>query len=167
MCRYLSPENSRVPFTDSVGRCGPGNRQQFTARASKATMPVRDLRSISTWLKIALICTSLGVLLFVIGFATESWMVAGSRYSWIGKGLWKEKHCSGSACRSGKYSSYLLEGNINLKARPAPPHQGTGTTMVDGRGREEWGGWGWGHVNCDGGGEGGRASRPRWWRLKG
>lgn len=122
-------------------------------------MPVRDLRSISTWLKIALICISLGVLLFVIGFATESWMVAGSRYSWIGKGLWKEKHCSGSACRSGKYSSYLLEGNI--KARPAPPHHGTGTTMVGGRGREGWvgvessprGGWGWGHVRVEGRGE--------------
>ena len=89
-------------------------------------------------------------------------MVAGSRYSWIGKGLWKEKHCSGSACRSGKYNSYLLEGNINLKARPAPPHHGTGTTMVGGRGREGWGGvggsgelthrggWGWGHVRVEG-----------------
>ena len=92
-------------------------------------------------------------------------MVAGSRYSWIGKGLWKEKHCSGSACRSGKYSSYLLEGNI--KARPAPPHHGTGTTMVGGRGREGWGGVGGGGGGeltqgwvglgaCEGGGEGGR-----------
>ena len=96
-------------------------------------MPVRDLRSISTWLKIALICISLGVLLFVIGFATESWMVAGTRYRWLGNGLWKYKHCSGSSCQSGKYNTYSLEGKSEGSAQSSRLYKGLGGV-----------GWGWG-----------------------
>ncbi|XP_076463679.1 transmembrane protein 47-like [Babylonia areolata] len=64
-------------------------------------MPIRDFRTLSTWMKLALVFLSLGVLLFVIGFATNSWMESRTyRYGRIYKGLWKDKECSGSRCRS-------------------------------------------------------------------
>ncbi|KAL8619788.1 hypothetical protein ACOMHN_025874 [Nucella lapillus] len=72
-------------------------------------MPVRDLRSLSTWMKLALVFLSLGVLLFVVGFATESWMVSRGyvdRYhTKLHKGLWKHKDCTRSRCTSYSYGA--------------------------------------------------------------
>ncbi|KAK7103513.1 uncharacterized protein [Littorina saxatilis] len=75
-------------------------------------MPVRDFRTISTWLKIALVCLSLGVLLFVIGFATESWVVvdSGHHRGYVVFGLWKTKDCRTSyACSTHKYDNRYLQ----------------------------------------------------------
>ncbi|XP_005104357.1 uncharacterized protein LOC101852108 [Aplysia californica] len=60
-------------------------------------------RTASVWLKVAIICMGLGLLLFVIGFATVAWKV--DRYP--GKtevGLWQTYYCSGRGCGSYKYA---------------------------------------------------------------
>ncbi|XP_059150054.1 uncharacterized protein LOC131936934 [Physella acuta] len=60
------------------------------------------LRAASTWLKIALGCFSLGLILFVIGFATSSWMVSSNyRNQHMESGLWQHKFCAGSTCQGG------------------------------------------------------------------
>lgn len=58
-------------------------------------------------MKLALAFLSLGVLLFVIGFATDSWMVSephrGYGYRSYYRGLWRHKECHGNVCTSARY----------------------------------------------------------------
>lgn len=76
-----------------------------------AEMPL-IVRSLSTWLKIALVVLSLGVILFVVGFATEAWMVAPyyhhhPRYNVAySHGLWKFRICdSYNRCSPARYGN--------------------------------------------------------------
>lgn len=59
----------------------------------------------SIYMKIALVCTCLGLLLFVIGFATVSWANGQGRGIYghyeHDYGLWKWKHCTGNGCNEG------------------------------------------------------------------
>ncbi|OWF46633.1 uncharacterized protein LOC110455464 isoform X2 [Mizuhopecten yessoensis] len=55
----------------------------------------------STWMKIALICLCLGLLLFVIAFATTGWMVYTAYGYDRANGLWEFKDCTGRGCVSG------------------------------------------------------------------
>ncbi|RUS76077.1 hypothetical protein EGW08_016151 [Elysia chlorotica] len=61
-------------------------------------------RSASIFLKIAFACAALGLLLFVIGFATTSWTIVRPRsYQDTDYGLWEYKHCNGRSCSTYTY----------------------------------------------------------------
>ncbi|KAK3790259.1 hypothetical protein RRG08_034822 [Elysia crispata] len=60
-------------------------------------------RSASIFLKIALACAAVGLLLFVIGFATTSWTTRHyHRDDWY-FGLWQQKTCNPRDCRTDSY----------------------------------------------------------------
>ncbi|KAJ8308485.1 hypothetical protein KUTeg_013359 [Tegillarca granosa] len=66
--------------------------------------------SSSTFLKIALICLSLGLVLFVIGFATNSWVSGWTYHRYqLTFGLWKYHYCPPRAyCSTQKITSIYL-----------------------------------------------------------
>ncbi|XP_041354501.1 uncharacterized protein LOC121372276 [Gigantopelta aegis] len=57
--------------------------------------------SASIWLKIALITLLTGTLLYVIGFATVSWMTLWSARQHWAYGLWEQRACHGGSCGTG------------------------------------------------------------------
>ncbi|GFO04067.1 lens fiber membrane intrinsic protein-like [Plakobranchus ocellatus] len=63
-------------------------------------------RTASIWLKIAIICCALGLVIFIIGFATTSWMTTKDHNRSFYNGLWQEKYCKrGGSCRTHSYTS--------------------------------------------------------------
>lgn len=71
------------------------------------------LRTASVWLKGAIICFAIGLLLFIIGFATTSWVVYRSRNYYRNNGLWQTYACpSNYHCQTYTYGE--LNGKINI-----------------------------------------------------
>lgn len=81
-------------------------------------MSIPRLQSLSIWLKIGLVCVSLGALLFIIGFSTDSWMLDHGRYDhrsyqhhqqqWSTEGLWRQLVCNVNRCDSSRYRSFQV-----------------------------------------------------------
>jgi len=69
----------------------------------------------SVWLKVALVCLSVGTLIFVIGFATNSWKTADNAYNYkVRWGLWSYYNCHQDvrrvrSCSSLDITKYVLE----------------------------------------------------------
>ncbi|WAR19101.1 hypothetical protein MAR_000939 [Mya arenaria] len=63
----------------------------------------------SVWLKVSVVCLALATLVFVIGFATVSWMSYGGAYGSSDYGLWRHSGCDRSRCWSYKISGYWLD----------------------------------------------------------
>ncbi|KAH3854038.1 uncharacterized protein LOC127875447 [Dreissena polymorpha] len=61
----------------------------------------------SVWIKVAIICLALALLLFVIGFATTHWMVL-SGYRSSSYGLWSHEYCDHHRCADNKITGALL-----------------------------------------------------------
>lgn len=69
-------------------------------------------------MKIALVCMCVGLLLFVIAFATAGWMTYATHYRDISNGLWQYKDCIGGVCTSGDvYPSRQMRGEQIYKYR--------------------------------------------------
>jgi hypothetical protein len=72
--------------------------------------------------QIALACLSVGVLLFIIGFSTNAWMVGRTYHSrrscgyCNNRGLWSQEACDMQyyRCVNVKYASYNLPGELKI-----------------------------------------------------
>ena len=86
----------------------------------------------SVWIKVALFCLLLSVLVFVIGFATVSWMTTHG-YNWSDSwGLWKRENCpSRRVCTYHKLNKRSLEP-LNLEGRQPSQqtHNVAGTSLL-------------------------------------
>jgi len=66
--------------------------------------------SASTWMKVALVCQALALILFVIAFATVSWTTMSRTdgiYTAYDHGLWRYEWCTRNRCGDGKIDRAL------------------------------------------------------------
>ncbi|XP_052795616.1 uncharacterized protein LOC128228369 [Mya arenaria] len=68
----------------------------------------------SIWAKLAFVAIVIGLILFIVGFATPSWMVYQITTSSIRVGLWRMRSCSNNACTDEAVNSALT--NDTFKA---------------------------------------------------
>ncbi|WAQ97805.1 hypothetical protein MAR_022178 [Mya arenaria] len=61
----------------------------------------------SIWAKLAFVAIVIGLILFIVGFATPSWMVYQITTSSIRVGLWRMRSCSNNACTDEAVNSAL------------------------------------------------------------
>ena len=64
----------------------------------------------SIWAKIAFACVVIALILFIVGFATTSWMVYQTTTTSIRVGLWKYSSCVGTACNEDVVPETLKTG---------------------------------------------------------
>ena len=71
----------------------------------------------SIWAKLALAAVVIAMILDIVGFATNSWMVYQTTTNSIRVGLWTMKSCVGSACTESSVPDSFKTGSntISLK----------------------------------------------------
>ena len=67
----------------------------------------------SIWAKLALAAAIIGMILFIVGYATVSWMVYQTTTNSVRVGLWNMNSCAGTACSERAVADSFKTGNTS------------------------------------------------------